>query len=335
MAKQVKMADIADRLGVSIVTVSKALSGKKGVSEDVREQIKKTANEMGYTLNASKKKEKQDKSWNIGVVVAERYLGGFASFYWEMYQNLVVQGNRKNCFLILEVINSEDEQAGTAPKIVKENRVDGLIVIGKLAEAQMNYFKYHMDIPFVSLDYYTNGIEFDSVISDGFYGMYVVTNYLFDMGHRDIAFVGSILATNSITDRYLGYQKSMMEHGLSIRDEWIISDREDEAKVALSLPEHLPTAFVCNCDYTAGVLYNSLLERGIRVPEDVSITGFDNYMYSHITKQEFTTYDVNMKEMAKASFHVILKKINNESYVGGLKIVEGHMVLRDSVKKIN
>ena len=82
MAKAVKLADIAEQLGVSTVTVSKALSGQKGVSEAMREKIKQLADELGYKQPSAVKKEKSVKSYNIGVLVSEKYLGEYASFYW-------------------------------------------------------------------------------------------------------------------------------------------------------------------------------------------------------------------------------------------------------------
>ena len=104
MAKAVKLADIAEQLGVSTVTVSKALSGQKGVSEAMREKIKDLAEEMGYKQPSAIKKEKVQRSYNIGVLVSERYLGEYDSFYWKMYQSVATKAVQKECFTLLEII---------------------------------------------------------------------------------------------------------------------------------------------------------------------------------------------------------------------------------------
>ena len=97
MAKAVKLADIAEQLGVSTVTVSKALSGQKGVSEAMREKIKQLADELGYKQPSAVKKEKSVKSYNIGVLVSEKYLGEYASFYWKMYQSVATRAVQPQC----------------------------------------------------------------------------------------------------------------------------------------------------------------------------------------------------------------------------------------------
>ena len=177
------------------------------------------------------------------------------------------------------------------------------------------------------MDYYDNSREVDTVISNSFYGSYMLTNYLFEMGHRDIAYVGTLCATNSITDRYLGYLKSLMEHGIELKQEWIVPDRD------IQLPEHMPTAFVCNCDLTAGYLIKKLQKAGYRIPEDISVVGFDNYLYPGTCDINITTYEVDISEMACRTIHKILKKIANEKYTSGVFIVDGHLVHKDSVAR--
>ena len=89
MAKAVKLADIAEKVGVSNVTVSKALSGQKGVSEEMREKIQKLADELGYKQPSAARKESiRRQSYNIGVLIQESYLDKYDSFYWQMYQQV-------------------------------------------------------------------------------------------------------------------------------------------------------------------------------------------------------------------------------------------------------
>ena len=132
MAKAVKLADIAVKLGVSTVTVSKALSGQKGVSEPMREKIKQLADEMGYKP-PSAMKQQQAKSYNIGVLVSDRYLDKCDSFYWKMYQCVATKAVQKDCFTMLEVVTYENEMDITLPKIVLEHKVDGIVIVGKLS----------------------------------------------------------------------------------------------------------------------------------------------------------------------------------------------------------
>ena len=111
MAKSVKMSDIAEKLNVSTVTVSKALSDQKGVSEEMRNKIKKLALDMGYQKPASKSEDRV-RSFNVGVIVPEDYIEKHQTFYWEMYQEINMAAVKNNSFVMLEVLTAADEKAG-------------------------------------------------------------------------------------------------------------------------------------------------------------------------------------------------------------------------------
>jgi LacI family transcriptional regulator/LacI family purine nucleotide synthesis repressor len=225
------------------------------------------------------------------------------------------------------------------PKLLAEQRADGFIIIGKLPEDYLNRLVGYTDVPMVYMDFSDEKKQADAVVSDNFYGAYHMTNYLFSMGHTRIAYVGTLLATSSITDRYLGYVKSLLEHGVSVRGDWQIDDRymatgyiDDENLI--QLPEDMPTAFFCNCDLTAGRLISKLERAGYRVPEDVSVVGYDNYIQPGLCDVEITTYAVDFKAMAKKAVGTLLKKMSSETNSYGVHIVEGHLVIKKSVKKI-
>ena len=339
MAKAVKLSDIAERVGVSTVTVSKALSGQKGVSEEVREKIRSIAEELGYQQPSVARKSQNRKSYNIGTLISEKFLVKYESFYWQMYQAVATRATAKECFTMLEVIAKAEEESSKMPKLVQENKVDGIIVIGKMMDAYLQHLNMEAGIPVIYLDYYNGREASDSVISNSYYGTYELTYYLYRMGHRKIAYVGTLLATESITDRYFGYQKALLELGLEQKKEWVLDDRhietgEIDTVNMLQIPKDMPTAFVCNCDLTASLLIKKLKDNGCRVPEDISVVGFDNYLYPGLSDIRITTYEVDMGEMARRAIHNMISKISNENYKPGIHIVEGHMVLKESVAKI-
>lgn len=340
MAKAVKLADIAQKVGVSTVTVSKALSGQKGVSDEVRLRIQRLAEEMGYVSLSVSKMQNTRKTYNIGVIISERYCDQRESFYWQMYQEVATRAVTKESFTLLEILKFKDENDLNMPKLLTENKVDGLIIIGLLKEEYFHMLIDNIRVPYVCLDFYDKKHECDCVVTDNYYGMYKLTNYLFDMGHTKIAYVGTLCYTSSITDRYFGYHKSMLEHGQKIPDEWVIDDRyfesgdRDEA-FEFKIPEdNMPTAFVCNCDLTADVLIGVLREKGYEVPTDISIVGFDNYIIQNNAGFGITTYEVDVKEMVRNTISTLLKKVCGEHYKKGITTVEGRMVIKESVKDL-
>lgn len=337
MAKKVKLADIAERTGVSAVTVSKALTGQKGVSEEMRERIRKLADEMGYVQPSRERRTGLEKSYNIGLLVEESYIDKYDSFYLQMYQKVATKAMDVGCFAMMEVIDRPREGAYVLPRLLQEQKVDGVVILGKMPSEFLAYLRQQTTLPIVYMDFTDEGQDVDAVVSDSFYGAYQLTNYLFQMGHEKIAYVGTLLATSSITDRFLGYVKSMLEHGKKIREDWVIDDREttsgyiDEVNL-LRLPEDMPTAFVCNCDLTAGRMVNKLKENGLRVPEDVSVVGYDNFIYPGICDVEITTYEVDLGRMAQCAVDVMLEKLQmGKGHVPSIHTVEGHMVMKKSV----
>ncbi len=337
MGDKVRLADIAEKTGVSIVSVSKALSGKGGVSRQKLEEIKKVAKELGYEPHTYAARH---PSKNIGVICRESYLTRFYSFYWQMYQDMNKTASLMGSFAMLEVITSDMERSVEMPRLLAEGKVDACIVVGNMADDYLAALRKGFDIPLVYLDYMGTDPDMDCVVSDSFYGAYAMTNYLYDMGHTKIAYVGTLMATGSITDRYLGYQKSVLEHGGKIRKEWVIDDRDaktglTDAEKMLTLPKEMPTAFFCNCDLTAALLIKKLEKSGYRVPKDISVAGYDNYTYPGICETEITTYEVDLEEMSKLAVEIALNNVWGEDYKKGLHIVCGKLVEKESVKKLH
>lgn len=336
MAKGVRMSDIAQRLGVSTVTVSKALADQKGVSEEMRERIKTLAEEMGYKAPVSARQEAK-RSYNIGVIMGEQYVEKYATFYWEFYQKIITCASQENCYVILEVLDGIREKELEEPKLVQGNKIDGLLILGSIRTEYLRMLKKKCRVPVVYMDFYDKQLQGDCVISNSFYGAYALTNYLFQMGHVKIGFVGTVLSTESIMDRYLGYHKSLMEHGVQEREDWILRDREENSVYcfdSIPLPEELPTAFVCNSDLTASRMVRSLREAGYRVPEDVSLVGYDDWLYPGLCDVPITTYSVNMTKMAENGIDILVRRIGGDDSRCNMQIVEGDLVFRESVRKL-
>ena len=326
------MADIAARVGVSTVTVSKALAGKEGVSQEIREKIRALAREMGYNSTPSNTRLTK-KTGNIGILIPVRFVEKDRSFYWRLYERIVQKLTDNGYYGILEMVQSGEEQKLSEPHILQDRKIDGLVLMGQVDAAYREMLRGTSPFPVVFLDAYDVFNGNDCVISDGYHGMCVVTQYLVQLGHRKICFVGSLNVTSSINDRYSGFCRAMLEYGLAVTPSMILPDRaEGDVRVELpdSLLHNMPTAFVCNCDVTAGLLIRELRTRGIRVPEDVSVTGFDDYVYPGMENLDVTTYSVDMNNMAQACVNRMLHKLENPRYTPGLKTVSGKLIVRST-----
>jgi len=333
LARTVKLKDIANELGTSIVTVSNALSGKKGVSEAIRTQVIEKAKELGYDYTRQDKSPKGKVT--IGVIVSGQYIGIGTSFYWTMYQQVVWAASTFKALTTLEIISTEKEKQLEPPRLTADGSIDGLIVIGKLEKEYLERILKILQVPVVLLDFRCEESGCSSVMSNNYIGMYKITRYLLKKGHRNIGFVGEVETNENLCDRYFGYRKVMEEWGVPVNKEWVIADpMVVSQRAAISLPKALPTAFVCCNDYVAGFLYDRLSQMGYRVPEDISLVGYDNYLYGHSLAKKLTTYNVDMKEMATAAVKMLVKKINGKSDYYNIVYLDSQIVERDSVKNI-
>ncbi len=334
MNKNVRMKDVAEKLGISVVAVSKALSGKAGVSDELRMRVKKTADEMGYRYDTASKR-KADRSNNIAVIVAERYVQE-DSFYFKFFRHISQLLQLSEHYAFFQTLSQSAEENSVIPKILFQQRVDGIIMLGQVSKKYTQAI-LNTKIPVVFLDFYNEHINTDCVICDSFYASYEMTNYLIQNGHRDIAFVGNIRATSSIQDRYLGYEKSLIEHNIPLRENYVLSDRDLSTglQTPVVLPIVMPTAFVCNCDETACRLVTQLKNLGYRIPDDISVTGFDNSVYSTISDPNITTIEVNTAYMSKLAVEGLLQKIEKPSFSMGMVHVNGQIIYKDSVRSLN
>ncbi len=330
MNHKVTMRDIADRLNISSVTVSKALGDKDGVSDSLKEKIKQVAEEMGYRYNTAAKSMKDGLSYNIGVMIPERFTGTNHSFYFRIYKYIAKILEQGGYYGIMTTLGEHEESMLTLPRLYYEQKIDGLIILGQIGKPYIEAMQ-EMQLPKIFLDFYDEHVEMDAVVTDNFYGAYELTNLLIRGGHRDIAYVGTLHSTSSIQDRFLGYYKSLLEHRIPLQQQWILDDRdEDGVYIDIQLPDPMPSAFVCNCDQVAHNLINKLQDLGYHVPQDYSVTGFDNDIYATLTRPPLTTVEVDIERMAKLAVQSILKKVSNPYYTFGRALVPGRVIERES-----
>ena len=334
------MLDIANKLGVSVVTVSNALAGREGVSDQMRKKICETAEKMGYkpsnTRNGRKNSVLPKIGKNVGILTSERFVGPRGTFYWELTVGISNKLSQLNVFTVYECVTSENEEAGNMPNMLTENKVDGVIVIGQVHRAYIEMLS-RVEKPVIFVDFYDSCYEVDSVNSDSYNGGYLVTDHLIRMGHRDIGFYGTLNATSSINDRFLGYMKCLIENDIPYRPEWTIGDRSGDGRFLdkMIFPDELPTAFVCNCDEAAFHVITELRSKGVRVPEDISVVGFDNYISSNIGVPAITTIAVDIGKMAETSVDLMVKKLADPGYKAGRVVISVKLVVKDSVLDIS
>ena len=326
--KKPTMRDIARAAGTSAVTVSKALGGQPGMSEETRNRIAQIAEEMGYEYPGGKRTETVKCHLDIGILIPDRYFDT-KSYYSEMYKQLVRKLTERGNFGVLEILTRENEQQMVIPNLMRSGRVDGMIMLG---EPEKAYYRMlaQQGMPLVFLDFYDEQANADAVVGDNTYGTYRLTSHLIRQGYNRIGFVGNQRATESIMDRYLGYYRAMLVHGLPVRPEWILPDRkEDSSLYPPELPGDMPDALVCNCDLTARMMIGLLREKGYRVPEDVAVTGFDDYPPGGEDETPLNTFRIDTDAMVDMAVKMITERCAGSDKPFGRMVIGGQPVYRD------
>ena len=333
--KKVTLADIAEKLNVSIVTVSKALADKDGVSEDLKQKIKSLASSMGYKIRKISPDDNAIKTGNIGIIIPSRFFSRDFSFYWYFFNYLQKELLTRNYYAIMELLSDENEENLVLPRMLDDKKIDGIIILGQTSEEYIKNLNSSYE-NFILLDFYLRKQIFDSVSNDDFFCSYMITNHVIENGHKKIRFVGNFDATTSIRDRFMGFQAAMYENSLPVSFDEIIPDRDQKGmKITIPLPyDDLPTAFVCNCDDTAATVISQLEAKGYKVPDDISVTGFDNYLPREQPSVALTTVYINPEDTAKVATDLILSKISGKNYTKGRHLVTGSLIIRNSVKKL-
>lgn len=322
------MRDIARAVGTSAVTVSKALAGKPGMSDKLRSKIMKKAGEMGYEYPRNSRVILPEHM-EIGILIPDKYFEP-DSYYAILCKRLIKKLEDMGHFGLLEILTTEVEKQFALPNLLTAGHADGLILLGEPAKPYYRKIA-QAGVPIVFLDFYDEQANADAVAGDNSYGTYRLTSHLIRRGHTKIGFVGNIKATSSIMDRFLGYYRAMLVNDLQVREDWIIPDRElTGGLVKPVLPEELPTAFVCNCDITARMMISLLQEKGYRVPEDISITGFDDFPQGNANDVPLSTFRIDTDGMIELAVKALMERCAGERKPFGRLVVGGQPVYRGS-----
>jgi LacI family transcriptional regulator len=336
MAGKVSMKSIAKQLGVSKNTVSLALRGIPGISENTRKLVLDTAAELGYQYRPSGRQEKSAK--NLCLVVP-RSAQNSIDFFSLIQMGIEDEAKKNNMNTILHYYDESDEEFQT-PLCIKDNIVSGIITLGRVSENTVKTLCSYK-LPIVLVDNYFDDLEIDCVLSDNQSGGYIATEYLIRNGHRDIGFFGSIDASISYYDRYMGYTKAMMKNGLVADDNlavFIDNDADLYKQAVGKLKEiqsagSLPTAFVCRNDAGAIFLYKVLKQLDILIPEQVSVIGFDDINTAADISPELTTMQVNKEWMGRKAVMKIISLLGEPNRVGEKLLLAAKLVERNSVKR--
>lgn len=322
MEKKPTMDTIATELNISKTTVYRALKNQPGISSVMKDQILSKAAELGYSYVEKKK----DGNVKYCYIVPKQYFFSSEQFYTQIYYylNSECQVYGYNLDLII---------AEGVPDIQQAKKYTGVFLSGEFDPSIYQQFQNH-NIKTVCIDFFSKDYPFSYVFIENFYSSYYLTKYLINHGHKKIGFIGDIYKANSILNRYLGYTRAMLKAKLPINPEWIlfqnIVDLPNFNQIVL--PQQIPTAYVCYCDMAAKQLYLKLEFLGLKVPDDVSVVGFDNTYVATELFPPLTTSGIDKSVVGKVSLAAMKKLVKTGR--PNVEYLVPNIIERNSVKSL-
>ena len=332
----ITIKDIAKEAGVSHSTVSRALRGSSLISEETTKHIQETALALGYLPSAAARSLKTNRSQALGVIVSNID----DPYFSEILQGIeeIAQGNNYSMFMAASQRDLERE--GTIVQAMRQHRVDGVIICSTTFSDQQSRHFSKYDIPIVVVNNQAAEDYRYSIYHDDVDGSRQLTRHLIELGHRKIAYLGNSNSGRTTLDRLAGFRQEMEFANLPVPDTYIHEIPGSEPEKAdfavnqfLRLPDH-PTALVCFNDMMAIGVLKSLQSRGVCVPEEISVTGFDNIVFSNYTNPPLTTFDQPKRFIGQKAAELILSLLESTSKINvpeqKIQVLKGNLLVRQS-----
>ncbi|MBI5353816.1 MAG: LacI family DNA-binding transcriptional regulator [Chloroflexi bacterium] len=329
--RAVTIQNVAKAAGVSVSTVSRVLNGKVDVASDTQDRIQKVIAKLGYTSNLAARSMRSHKKNLIGLVIPD-----MMPYSVEILKG-VNRAIEESDFDLLIYTTGSAQKKGTVlheqhyVSLLNNSITDGAIIVASSAT------EFITDAPIVAVDPHAVNPNYPSVQGMNYQGAMEVMEYLIGLGHRRIGFISGRSDISSAQRRLKGYRDGLMKAGIDINEE-LIMPGDFTQKTAYKYARELlqmdnpPTAIFTANDQSALSVFQAAEELKIRIPDDVSVVGFDNI--SEARHLGLTTVDQFLEEMGYISIQMLVKLINNESLDEEVHEMRTKLVERTSCRKL-
>ena len=330
-ARKNTMKTIADSLGVSVMTVSKAINNKPGVSDNTRQRILDVARELGYVPNLTAKSLRMHQSSTLGVVLSDSS---------EMVTSKVLRAIEDTCFehgydVIVANTDRSPQRERNAVSTLMSKQIDGLIMVAPLlcTEADIEALRQY-DKPFVFLMRKNDSAPLDSVINDNYLGGWQIIEHLIDEGCQRFLFL-LIENSQSSEERRVGFMDALARHRIDEGSCRFLHTAPNIASARSAMEEQLKEGIdcdvvVCGCDLQAIGAMDALLSAGMRIPQDICVTGYDGVELAQYLRVPLTTVNQPFYEIGKQGTEILLDRIKYRDMPVRKTVLKSRLVCRES-----
>ena len=308
------LKDLAQECGVSVATVSKALNGQPDISEATRARVREAARRMGYVPNMAARSMKTNRTYNIGVLFVDEQQSGLAHEYFSAVLDSFKVRVEQLGYDITFINRNLGGRTMTYLEHCHYRGVDGAVIACVDFNDPQVIELVNSDVPVVTIDHVFNNRM--AVLSDNVMGLSALVRTAYAQGHRRIAFIHG--ERTAVTEnRLAGFYKSCDELGLEVPDayvrEGIYHDAArcaQETKALLALPQR-PTCIIFPDDFSAMGGYSAIQQAGLRIPQDISVMGYDGIYLSRVVKPQLVTYRQNTTALGRTAADKLIEFIEH------------------------
>jgi len=337
----VTIKDVAALAGVSPSTVSRTCKNNPSISEETKERVRKAMAELGYEPNFQASNLASQNSRTIGIILPASAKEVYEnSFYLEAIQGISHYCNGRQYMTTIVTGQDEAEILDAVRSMSRSGKVDGFIILYSKKEDPVIDYLFNEGLLYILIGkatQYTNQTIY--IDNDNLLAGREATEYLYQLGHRRIAYLGSDSSLMFSADRKAGYQLALASHQLPVRPEYCVevknvSENNEEAIRGLLMQKDRPTAILVSDDILAVSLERVCLENHLAIPEDLSIISFNNSLFARLTSPQLTSIDIGADQLGSEAASQIINHIENPNLLATKIIVPHHLIERDSCCKI-
>ncbi|MEZ4666423.1 MAG: LacI family DNA-binding transcriptional regulator [Anaerolineae bacterium] len=332
--RNVTIIDVARASGVSYSTVSRVLNGFEFVKESTRQRVLEAAEKLGYVANAPARSLAGGKSQTIGLLVP----GLDNGYIGEIIRGVDVELARANYDLMIYTTHRSRGKESLYANTIANGVSDGLLLIVPLVPTNYLDALRERNFPCVLIDQSVTAEQSSVVDATNWQGAYEATRYLIELGHRRIAFITGLRELGSAAQRFEGYKDALTDNNIPVLDELIIEGDYWQPLAYENTRKFLneyspPTAIFAANDLSAFGAMEAIRNHGLRIPEDISIIGFDDIPQASIVYPKLTTIRQPLEQMGRVAVKLLLEQIENPDRQPRRVTLATQLIVRDSCQQ--
>lgn len=328
--------DVAKMAGVSTTTVSHVINKTRFVAEETEKQVLQAIKELKYSPSAVARSLKVNTTKSIGMIVTSSETPYFAEIIHAVEESCYRQGYS----LFLCNTQNDIEKIQNHLEMLSKKRVDGILVMcAEYTTDSLDLLSNFNELPMVVMDWGPDNKHTDLIKDNSFEGGYLATEYLIKNGHQNIGIIAGELTKTTAKTRYHGFLQAMKDANLTVNPNWVVEgffEPEDgyECMNKILAQESLPSAVFCCNDVMALGAISAIGEKGLRVPEDISIIGYDNIHASRFYSPPLTTIHQSKSRLGVQALSLLFKRILDNPQQRTIIEMHPELVIRKSVKAL-